>query len=466
MESSPIPAFSAADRLAWTGQRPGAPLHHILFVVVLWLILVPGFGAAAWLLADMAGSHVPRSASMAGVLLSKIHQLPLWAAVGGMNLAALHLRAGARHRVPLWLNAVPAFLLSAGALIFYAALWLTGTSGEQHLIELAATGLLLSATLLTAGQVLWLLWARPGGIALAHLFLAAGAEWLLVFGSADLMLRLHFAGQSGMHQAAVHILSGPSLLAMLQLPPAARFRLMELAQLGVLVNLVYGWAAGTWPGLFALRRCRPRAWLLTLVLHNLGLALLATGIQMLDLIGCMLMLTAAVFFLVGLNFVRAVGGVDGVSGRAAARGSLLWLLAGVALLGVQVATQSPGMGYDALGQAVEHALMAGFFGTLVLALALALAAAGLPEPRVPRKLLATIAWTYGIATALYEVAALCAIPAVPANVGSAGGAFLSAGGVFTCMAICAATQCGAMLALGLVVLRTALAKRSMRTSPG
>ncbi len=449
---------------AWVGL--GKPLHQILFLLVLLLSLTPALGWAAWLLAALPNENVPHKASLIGLMLDKLNQMPIWAAVAGLNMVALHLRYGARHRVPLWLNALVGLLLAAGIIINYVALGQTNLAGDQRWVEFAAAIGLLAAALLTAGQVLWMLWNRPGGIELAHLFWAAAVEWLLVFGSADIVWRLHYAGKSAV-------------------PPAARFKLFEIAALGVLVNLVFGVGLRAWPKLFGIARIRPRAWLLTLALYNVGLILLLTGVSTLCVIGSVIMLVGVILFLVGLNFLRGLsvvppsGGAphDAITqrrlkaglqtpGRHSTRLALLWLMAAVIMLIVFCATDgpNPGTGYDGFGQAIEHATTAGFFGTLVIAMALLLPQIYQVGSRKPRKLAAVVAWSFGIVTLVRAVLVLATIPAVAQqwNLTMDAGDFAYRN-ICLGMAACAVVQCVATWALAMVVVLGSTRKRQEST---
>jgi hypothetical protein len=428
------------EALALAARR--APLGHVLLLVTLFLTLVPALGWIAWLLAALPGEaaeHLPRTASLVSLKLGKLVALPTWAAVGGLNVAAMFLRVGARRRTPLWLHAIPGFLLVAGLLIVYPALGQTDTAGDQRWAELVAACYLAAAALVTAGVIFWLMWGRPGGVELAHLFVAAAVEWLLVFVSADVLLRFHYLDKTA-------------------IPPAARFRLFEIGQLGALANLVFAIGLRTWPGLFGVVKLRIRAWLLTMALYNAGLILVLTGVQALCVTGGVLMFAGVVFFGVGLGGLRGRAGGPHAAGRRTVRVGMVWLLGGIGMLMVFCAVRGPfpGLGYDPFGQAIEHAVVAGFFGTIVLGMAQRLVVAYLPGTLTSRRLLTATAWAFGVATVVREVLAISAIGEVGSALGVDAG---SEAGMQYGMSACAVVQCAAMAALTLAVLRAVVAAR-------
>ena len=449
-----------------TGDSAASPAQHepgplalqrgngtlIPFLLVVLLTLVPALAWEARLLAGLPHELVPQSASMTGVLLGQLHRLPVWAAVAGLNFAALYLRPGARSKLPPALGVGTAWLLVLGVFWAYGAIGQAAfaaahdTMGGGRSADSAGEILLLTAAVITAGQILWLLWGRPGGVELAHLFLAAAAEWLLVFASMDFLVHWHAAGQT-------------------TVPPAARFRLFEVAQFGVLANLAFAVAVGAWPELFGLRHPRPRAWLLTLGLYNLGLLLLLTGVPALTLASAALMLVGVLLLGIGLDLMRSsAGGLGRRSGGAA----LLWLMAVLVMIVILGATSqglSPGMGYDPVNQALEQLLVAGFVGTFIVGMAARLSAACAPVAYVPRKLLVTVIWSYCVATLAGAAGAVPAIPAIGALVGI--DTHRGAGFAACCMtqAAGAGVQCLALALLALAVVRTRRAAQLVRRYP-
>jgi hypothetical protein len=449
MQSTPSVRPPADDAGTPALASPRAPLGQTLLLVTLLLTLVPALGWSAWLLAALPGElaqHLPRTASLVSLKLGKLNALPIWATVGVLNVVALFLRVGARRKTPLWLHAIPGFLLVGGLLVFYPALWQTNTTGDQRWAEIVASGYLVAAALLTAGEILWLLWGRPGGIELAHLFIAVAVEWLLVFASADVLLRIHYMDKTA-------------------IPPAARFRLFEIAQLGVLANLVFAIGLRTWPGLFGITALRVRAWLLTLTLYNAGLILLLTGVQTLCVTGGVVMFVGGLFFLVGLGFLRSAQHRVPAAGRGTVLLGLLWLHLALAMLVAFCATRGPfpAMGYDPFAQAIEHAVAVGFFGTIVLGVARRLVVAVMPGPLLPSTLLAMSSWIFVLATMARQLLAIGVIDGVRTTLGIAGSAEAT---LDNAMSACAFLQCAALAVLALVVLRASLVARRSENRPG
>lgn len=168
-----------------------------------------------------------------------------------------------------------------------------------------------------------------GGMNIEQLWRLVACQWVLVWVAAELFLRFKLRGTGGGGGGA-----GGGVMA----HASARTLLFLLPAVGVLPNVLMAVGIRWWGDLVGRPRRlvpRERAWLLALLLQNLGAALVFAGPRWLGAVGAALMLAATALYLLGFPFVPGIGA--GLFYLAWA-----WAAAGVALLGLERLMEASG----------------------------------------------------------------------------------------------------------------------------
>jgi hypothetical protein len=328
--------------------RQGSPMP-LLFVALLVGISV----GAAWgvgLLLRIALRADYSAVPGASVHAHGLAQLWGWMALFVFGVAGHVLRQNAKRRPPAWLDYAGGALWLAALGCFFAGIIPTIRATLPG-VNIIASCLLSLGAACFIGSVSWSLLGRGQRPMLWHGFVFAMIGWLGLWCAADLVVRVRYVGESAP-------------------PTSARGLLIAIAVLGFATNAVYGFGIRLLPGFLNIARLRPRCFAAALVMHNLGLPLLLlfAPVQPARIAGAMLMLVAAVTYVVGMNGLvgapsRPIYGVD-PRGHVLIRAAFFWLLAGLAMILVEQAW--PRELPHAYAGAWRHALTVGFVTTLIL----------------------------------------------------------------------------------------------------
>src|SRR5690606_29252069 len=211
-----------------------------------------GWGVGLLLRIALGGDYA--AVPGASVHIHGVAQLWGWMALFIFAVGSHLLRQNTRRPAPRWLDYAASGAVVVGLLLFFAGLSETIRTTLPWL-NIVASGLLAAAALCFGVSVTWSLVGRFKKPLLWHLFVLAMLCWLGIWAGSDFLLRARDPGQP-------------------VLSDAARGLLILLPVLGFATNAIYGFGIRLIPGLLNLGRLRPSCFAMTLVLHNLGLALL------------------------------------------------------------------------------------------------------------------------------------------------------------------------------------------------
>lgn len=329
-------------------SRGGSPIPLIFAAISLGITVGAGWGVGLLLRIALAVDYgtVPG----ASIHVHGLAQLWGWMSLFIFAVASHLLRQNSKRPAPVWLQYVAGVAVIAAVGIFFAGLF-GAVRRALPQVDVLASGLLVAAASSFGISAVWSLWGRGQKPLLWHGFVLAMIGWLWIWAGADLHLRVRYASE-------------------IVLPDAARSVLIVLPVLGFATNAIYGFGIRLIPGLLNIGRLHPRCFATTLAAHNLGLCLLLTPQRILQAVGAALMLGGSIAYVIGLNGLRSnpsrpIFGVDR-RGHILIRVAFVWLVVGLTMIFVQ--QLFPGLPH-AFSGAWRHALTVGFITTMILGVA-------------------------------------------------------------------------------------------------
>lgn len=357
----------------WRPAAPPSPSPIRLVFLALVIGVTAGAGWGVYLLLRIAYGARYTIVPADNVHAHGLAQLWGWMALVVFAVGGHLLRQSTRRPSPPWLERVASGAIVAGLLMFFAGL-LVPVRAAVPMVHALTSGLLAVAAILFGVSVDWSLVGRRQRPQLWHGFVLSAVGWLWIWSGTDLALRLRHAGES-------------------MLPDSARSVLILLPVLGFATNAIYGFGIRLLPGLLNIGRLRPGLFAVSLVAHNLGLALVLLGHEPWSFAGAVLMLAAAAAHLVGLDALRSkpsrpIYGVD-LRGNVLVRVAWFWLICGLGMICVQ--EWFVGLPHAFAG-AWRHALTVGFVTTMILGVGQRILPVFMKQPLASPPLMMAAAW--------------------------------------------------------------------------
>jgi len=267
------------------GRGPAG--HGTLAILLGTLLLLVGL--RIWLTARIAFAPGQETESATLVFLRTLDAYTGWAALLILSLVGCHAQRGrgpGRHASRVRNALIPLSLL-AGILALTASIFLSDVVTRSQLEIALAFWLALCGLFLIIRQLVALAAHFSTGLNIEQLWRLIAAQWILVWLAAEIFLRIKLRGEG--------VTANESARNILFLLPTAC----------VLPNILMALGIRWW---IALRPATPpqpaphvRAWLLAMLLLNLGAVLLMIPLPWLGIPGAALMIAATLLYLAGFR---------------------------------------------------------------------------------------------------------------------------------------------------------------------